>query len=166
MEGKRVSSVSQMRAGQIIGACLAFVGVVLSVLGMHGCKLHSKSGNGLCSKQRVWYAWALTWVAGQLVQFFAVHFATQSVVAAVTTGGIFVNSFSANRQFGEQFTACDLISTSGVVGGKHLPHLIPSQASPSRPRSRQAHPPSQQAAPCWSSSRLQFSRRSTLPCPK
>jgi len=110
---------------QIAGALLALLGVGVSVAGLLGLKFyssgpHTSSGVGLTRRHHRWYASAAVWACGQLFQFLGVHFATQSVVAAVTNAGILFNAIGASWLFGERLTQWDAAGTAGLIAGAVL----------------------------------------------
>ena len=107
-------------ADQAVGALLALLGVGTSVAGLLGLKWYSAGGHAILSRSQLWYSAAATWAFGQILQFFGAHFATQSVVAAVTNMGIVFNAIGANRLFGETFNNWDTIGTIGIILGAVL----------------------------------------------
>jgi hypothetical protein len=107
---------------QVVGALLAVLGVGTSVAGLLGLKFYS-SGSGHTDERRrarCWYACAAIWALGQILQFLGVHFATQPVVAAVTSAGILFNDIGASRLFGERLTRWDAMASSGLIFGAIL----------------------------------------------
>jgi len=107
---------------QIVGALLALLGVGTSVAGLLGLKYFS-SGSRYTedpSRSRRWFASGAIWALGQLLQFLGVHFATQPVVAAVTSAGILFNDFGASRLFGEKLTSSDAVASLGLIAGALL----------------------------------------------
>jgi len=112
-------------AEQVIGAWLALIGVATSVAGLLGLKIDPATAPPtLCwrpvtATQRT-RGCVVVWAAGQLFQFLAVYFATQSVVAACTNAGIVFNAVGASYYFREPFGRWDTVGVTGLVAGALL----------------------------------------------
>ena len=124
-------------SSQVGGAVLAFVGVAVTTVGLHGIK-HEMAAHPrrewLCKRRS--YAAAAVWVAGQVAQLLSVNLATASVVAAVTNCGIWVNALLAHFFTAEALTWVDGAATFALTLGAVLvvvaapPLLCDSMSAP------------------------------------
>ena len=92
-------------AEQVGGAVLALFGIVVTVAGLLGLKLHGATGElRRCNKSRRWYLSIVCWCVGQLLQLLAVELATEPVVGAVSTLAVPANALLAWRLLDEPVT--------------------------------------------------------------
>lgn len=106
---------------QMGGALLALLGIVASVAGLLGLKIHGSVGQiRSCTKGIRWYLAIAGWCFGQLVQVFAVRLTSEPVVAAVTALAVPVNALLAWRYLGERITQWDWLSIVLMLLGAGL----------------------------------------------
>lgn len=106
---------------QIGGAVLALLGIIATVAGLLGLKLHGNTGRiRECTKGFRWYLSIVGWCFGQLLQLLAVRLASEPVVAAVTTLAVPVNALLAWRYLGERITRWDWLSIVIMLLGAGL----------------------------------------------
>ena len=106
---------------QMGGAVLALLGIVATVAGLLGLKIHGNTGRiRECTKNIRWYAAIAGWCIGQLLQLLAVRLASEPVVAAVTTLAVPVNALLAWRYLGERITQWDWVSIVIMLLGAGL----------------------------------------------
>ncbi|KAL1495181.1 hypothetical protein AB1Y20_017046 [Prymnesium parvum] len=113
--------VADKIADQLLGSVLEMTGVAITVVGLHGMKVHGVLGRALsCSKSATWYAYVGLWALGQLIQLLAVEFATEPVIASVSNFAIVCNAVLAHYVLGERITRLDAIAIAVMIGGALL----------------------------------------------
>lgn len=106
---------------QTAGALLTMLGVGLSVLGLHGMKVHGVSGRVLqLTKTARWYGYVGLWSFGQALQLLAVKLAEEPVVAAFSNFAIIVNAALASRLLGEKMATADVLAIATMIAGSCL----------------------------------------------
>ena len=106
---------------QVGGALLAMLGVTITVIGLHGMKVHGAVGSArCCSKPWRWSAYGGLWATGQLIQLLAVKLALEPVVTAVSNFAIIVNAYLASRMLGESIGKVDVVSVVVMILGACL----------------------------------------------
>ena len=106
---------------QCAGALLATAGVGITVLGLHGMKIHGKQGNIFqFTMPRHWYSYVICWAIGQALQLSAVKFADEPVVAAFSNTAVIFNAWLAHRMLGERITSVDVVAIVTMIGGACL----------------------------------------------
>ena len=107
---------------QLAGAVLAIIGVSITVLGLHGTKVHGNDGSiwYRCNKSRLWLGYVLLWAFGQMIQLLAVKLASEPTIGAVSNFAILANLILANKMLGEEITRTDVYATFLMVLGSCL----------------------------------------------
>ena len=95
---------------QLAGAALTIVGTTASVVGLHGLKRHRGAPRRMLGS-------LLCWSGGQAAQLLALALATQSVVAAMTNVGIWVNAYLSRQLLHEQVGMHDLLASCVLTVG-------------------------------------------------
>ena len=95
---------------QLAGAALTIVGTTASVVGLHGFKRHRGAPRRMLGS-------LLCWGGGQAAQLLALALATQSVVAAMTNVGIWVNAYLSRQLLHEQVGMHDLLASCVLTVG-------------------------------------------------
>ena len=97
------------------------IGVGITVLGLHGMKVHGEVGRvSKCTKPLKWTLYLLLWAFGQIVQLLAVKLASEPVIGAVSNFAIIVNATLSARMLGERVTRSDIFAVCWMTLGSCL----------------------------------------------
>lgn len=106
---------------QLSGSLMEMFGVAITVVGLHGMKVHGEGGRVVgCTKSWQWYGYVGLWALGQVVQLLAVKLATEPVIASVSNFAIVCNAVLAYKVLGEPITRLDVGAIGTMIVGAVL----------------------------------------------